>query len=177
MPSVPIIRTAWGQTRPDTMGVKVENEAVVSLITTPVTVDGSPGTWRVDRQDRPGRQAITQASAPGLRGLTFSHTVSSPNPNVSIEHLLHPFRGIAEKGKRVQFIGGGWLVTGTWWWIENLDFKETMKARDNRTSRMTLTWTCVEANRVSAVALTKTGVKAGTVRRAGTVTRVPAGGR
>ena len=170
MPTVPIIRTAWGVTRPATMGVKVENEPVVSLITTPVTIKGTPGSWKIDTTDRPGRQSLTQATAPGLRTLAFEHTVSSHNPNVSIEHLIHPFRAIAEKGKRVQFIGGGMLPTGTWWWINSFDFEEVMKARDNRTSRMKLTWSCIEANTVSAVVLSKTGVKKGTV------TRVPAGG-
>lgn len=170
MPTVPIIRTAFGNTRPNTMGVKVENKPVISLITTPVTITGTPGVWTISNTERPGRQPITQASAPGLRTLNFEHTVSALNPYNSIEHLIHPFRAVAESGKRVQFLGGGMLPTGTWFWITSLEFGEVMKARDNRTSRMTLTWACEEANQVSAVRLTKTGVKPGTV------TRIPAGG-
>lgn len=170
MPSVPIVRTAFGNTRPHTMGVKVENKPVVSLITTPVTVRGTPGNWSINKTDRPGRQPITSAAAPGLRTLNFEHTVSALNPYNSIEHLIHPFRALAETGKRVQFIGGGMLPSGTWFWITSLEFGEVMKAADNRTSRMTLTWACEEANLVSAVALSKTGVKPGTV------TRIPVGG-
>lgn len=170
MPSVPIIRTDFGKTRQHTMGVKVENQPVVSLISTPVTIKGTPGSWTVNKTDRPGRQPITSLSAPGLRTVNFEHTVSSRNPNLSIEHLIHPFRAVAESGKRVQFIGGGMLPSGTWFWITSLQFGEVMKAKDNRTSRMTLTWSCEEANLVSAVALSKSGVKPGTV------TRMPAPG-
>lgn len=176
MPTVPIVRTAWGQTRAHTMGVKVENQPVISLITTPVTVRGEAGAWKVSETERPGRQPITQTSAPGLRTGTFEHTISALNPYHSIEHLLQPLRRVAESGKRVQFIGGGWLITGTPWFVRSLAIAEVEKARDNRTSRATLTWTCVEANLVSAVELSKTGVKKGTVTRAGTVTRIPAGG-
>lgn len=163
MPSVPIIRTAWGQTRPNTMGLKVEGMAVVSFITTPPAMKGSPGTWIISETERPGRQAITQASAPGLRTLSFEHKISALNPNTSIENLLHPFRAAAERGKKVQFIGGGWLPSGTQWWIRSLDITEDMKGNNNETSRATLNWDCVEATTVSAVELTKTGVKPGTV--------------
>lgn len=172
MPSVPIVRTAWGNTRENTMGIKVEGQPVISLITTPPQIKGTPGTWIITETERPGRQPITMASAPGLRTLTFEHKVQSPNPNVSIENLLHPFRAAAESGKTVQFIGGGWLPSGTKWWIRSLDFSEDMKASNNQTSRMTLNWECVEANLVRAVELTKTGVKPGNVinaTRSGTV--------
>lgn len=170
MPTVPIVRTAWGVTRKNTMGLKVENEPVISLITTPPAITGTPGVWSISETPRPGMAPITQVSAPGLRTMRMEHKVGSLNPNLSIEHLLAPFRTAAEKGKRVQFIGGGWLVTGKWWLIESMDIAEDLKAADNRTSRATLTWVCKEANTVSAVELTKTGVKRGTV------TRVPAGG-
>lgn len=169
MPTVPIVRLAHGRSRPNTMGVKVENKPVVSLVTTPITITGTPGVWSINKTERPGRQPITSPAAPGLRTVAFEHTVSSMNPYHSIEHLIHPFRALAETGKRVQFIGGGMLPTGTWFWILSLEFSEVMKARDNRTSRMNLKWKCEEANLVSSVALSKTGVKPGTV------TRIPAG--
>lgn len=170
MPVVPIITSTFGTFRPYTMAVKVENKPPVSLVTSPVVITGTPGVWTISTTERPGRQPITSAAAPGLRTLSFEHTVSSVNPYNSVEHLIHPLRAVAESGKRVQFLGGGMLPSGTWFWITSLQFGETMKARDNRTSRVTLTWTCEEANLVSAVKLTKTDVKPGVV------TRIPAGG-
>lgn len=174
MPQVPIVHTAWGPTRENTMGMKVEGEPIVSFITTPPQMTGSPGTWNISETERPGRQAVTQASSPGLRTLSFEHKIASHNPYESIEHFLLPFRAAAEKGKRVQFIGGGWLPSGTQWWIRSLNIAEDLKAANNQTSRATLTWECVEANRVTAVELTKTGVRTGrvTVIRPGTVTIV-----
>jgi hypothetical protein len=170
MATVPVVRTAFGNTRPYTMGVKVENEPVVSLISTPVTVSGTPGLWNITQTERPGRQPVTMASAPGLRTAVFEHTINARNPYESIEHFLHPLRAVAEKGKRMQFYNGGMLVSGTWFFIQSLEFGEVMKARDNRASRCAITWTLTEANLVSAVTLTKAGVKPGTV------TRVPVGG-
>lgn len=178
MPVVRISRPASGPNRTNVMGIKVENEPMISLVTTPVTIKGTPGVWTISETDRPGRQPITQAAAPGLEGVTFEHQIASLNPYVSIEHLLIPIRSAAKKGKRVQFFNGGMLSSGTWWWIKSLDIQEDMKAADNRTSRATLAWSCIEANRVLGVELTKSGVKPGTVtvvRPGGTF--IPAAGR
>lgn len=163
MPVARVVHTISGYPDQNVMGVKVDGEPVVTLVSSPMTVSGSPGVWTVGETDRPGRQPITQASAPGLRSATFEHNVSSLNPYTSVEPLLHPLRGVAERGKRVQFFNGGWLVGGTWWWVQSLNIVETEKARNNQTSRATLTWTLTEANRVSAVALTKNGIKPGGV--------------
>lgn len=163
MPAVPIILTSWGPTRADVMGVQVDGEPVVSMVTTPPRVHGTPGTWGLTVQDRPGMQALTMPTAPGLRTASFDHWVQHPDPNGDVEALLHPFRGIAEKGRRVQFLGGGWLLSGTWWWVENLSVEELEKGRGGVTSRAKLVWSLKEANLVDAVTLTRTGVKKGVV--------------
>lgn len=163
MPVVNIARPASSRVVAGVMGVKVENEPLISFVTSPVTIKGSPGVWKISETDRPGRKPITQASAPGLEVVQFEHQIASLNPYVSIEHLIIPIRAAAKKGKRVQFLNGGMLSSGTWWWIKSLDIAEDMKAADNRTSRATLSWDCVEANGVTGIELTKTGVKPGTV--------------
>ena len=170
MPVVPVVQAAWGPTRSDVMGVKVEGEPVVTMVTTPPQMRATPGVWVISESNRPGRQAVTQATNPGLRTLSFDHWVRDPNPWGNIENLLHPLRGLAEKGKRLEFVGNcGMLAAGTWWWLESLDIEEEEKGRLGVVSRARLTWSLKEANRVSAVRLTRTGVKKGTVTYGGVV--------
>lgn len=161
MPSVPIVRPAAAVIRPNTMTIKVDGETAISLITSPVKITGTAGTWKVSETERPGRQPITQASAPGLRTVQFSHQIAALNPYMTVEHLVQPLRRAAERKLRVQFFNGGMLSSGIWWWVRSLEIAEDEKGAANQTSRATLTWDCVEANRVSAVELTKTGVKPG----------------
>lgn len=159
MPAVPIVRTGWGKTQHDTLGVKVENEPMVSLITTPRGVTGTPGTWSNTETARPGLQPVSQPSAPGLRTAQFEHKIYSPNPYQSVEPLIQPLRAVAERGKRVQFYNGGMLLDGTRWLIRDVTITEDEKGRGNVTSRATISWDLVEANTVKAVELTKAKVK------------------
>jgi len=158
MPTVPILRTTWGTTRNDVMGLTVDGEPTISMITTPPNVNGTRGVWKIDSQDRPGDLTLTMASAPGSRTASFDHWIQDPNPWGNVEALLIPIETAAGKGKRVRFVNGGHILEGKWWWVTNLDIEELEKGRGGFTSRAKLSWQLTEATLVDAVKLTKTGV-------------------
>lgn len=159
MPEVTVARTPWGKGLANTMAVTVEGGATVSLVSSPPTVEFTAAAWTVTETERPGRKMISTAAAPGLRTLHLEHRVAAPNPNQSVESFIAALRDVAEKGARVQFVGGDAWSLGSWWWVRSLEVREDLKTSEHKTSRATLVWECVESSLVSRVVLGKGKVK------------------
>lgn len=160
----PIVRAADGtQTTPYTMAVKPEGGDIVSLISSPPSMTHDGGVWSVAETARPGRAPLAHASAPGLRRLSFEHTIASRTPNISVENEIKDLRSVAHSGKRVQFYGAGGLASGVWWLVTGFTVTEVTVTEHNFASHATIRWECIEAKTVSAVEMSKTGIKKGTL--------------
>ena len=116
------------------------------------TLHSSPATFehgevaRFGAIDREGLKPITRMTGPGLRTLSFTHTVASRDYQRSIEHVLTPLTRLARGGRRVRFVGGSAeYEQGVWWNIKALPVKVTQRALDNRISRAELSWELEEA--------------------------------
>jgi len=116
------------------------------------TLHSSPATFehgevaRFGAIDREGLKPITRMTGPGLRTLSFTHTVASRDYQRSIEHVLTPLTRLARGGRRVRFVGGSAeYEQGVWWNIKALPVKVVQRALDNRISRAELSWELEEA--------------------------------
>lgn len=96
--------------------------------------------------EREGRRALTRATGPGLRTLSFTHTVGSMNWKVDIEQVAKRFTKMAADGERVRFSGGSSAFEAPcWWMIEECSVSVIQRATNNHPSRLELSWQLVEA--------------------------------
>jgi hypothetical protein len=94
---------------------------------------------------REGKKALTRQVSPGLRQLSFTHTVASLDYQQSIEPIVQRFTDIAARGVRVRFTGGsGPFEQPCWWLIKDLSVNVTQRALDNTASFTTIAWTLEE---------------------------------
>jgi nucleoid-associated protein YgaU len=101
--------------------------------------------------DREGIKPITRVVGAGLRTLSFSHTIGSLDYQESIEHAVAPLTRLARDGVKVRFVGGSTeYEQGVWWNIKSLPVSAAQRAKDNRASRVTLSWSLEEAVDVAA---------------------------
>ncbi len=95
--------------------------------------------------EREGKKAITRLVSPGLKQLSFTQTVASPDYQESIEPVVQRFANFGSKGMRVRFTGGsGAFEQHCWWLIKDLAVNVTQRARNNEPSRTTISWTLEE---------------------------------
>lgn len=96
--------------------------------------------------DREGLKPITRRTGPGLKTLSFAHTIANRDYQRSIEHVISPLMRLGRDGERVRFVGGSTdYEQGVWWNIKDLKISVEQRALDNRISRAVLSWSLEEA--------------------------------
>ncbi|WP_102158769.1 LysM peptidoglycan-binding domain-containing protein [Zhihengliuella halotolerans] len=109
-------------------------------------------TAKVGRVERPGLKPITRVTGPGAREVSFTQTVASLDWQKDIESELDWLRKCARRGYKVAFSGLSGMESGTWWLIEKQDIEIIQRARNNKPSRASVSWSLVEAVDVSVTA-------------------------
>ena len=95
--------------------------------------------------DREGLKPLTRNLGAGLKTLSFSHTIASLDYQQSIEHFITPLMRLARDGKKIRIVGGSTeFEQGVWWNIKALPLSGVQRAKDNRISRATLSWSLEE---------------------------------
>jgi len=132
-----------------TMSVRTTDGRHYSLHSAPSKFDYSE-IARFGQIEREGMKSITRMTGPGLRTMSFTHTIANRDYQRSIEHVISPLVRLGRDGERVRFVRGSTdYEQGTWWNIKDLQVKVIQRALDNRISRAELSWSLEEAVNVS----------------------------
>ena len=135
---------------PQTMAVTTADGKRYSLYSSPSKFDHGE-VARFGQIDREGLKPITRNVGAGLRTLAFTHTIASLDYRRSIEHIVAPLTRLGREGAKVRFVGGSpEYEQGVWWNIKALPVSVAQRAKDNRASRVTLSWSLEEAVDVTA---------------------------
>lgn len=101
--------------------------------------------------EREGLKAISRHMGASLKTLSFTHTIASLDYQQSIEHYIEPLTYLAAHGIKVRFVGGSaQFEQGVWWVIKSLPVTVQQRAKDNRISRASLSWSLEEYVDVTA---------------------------
>ena len=134
----------------NTMKFTTDDGFTGSMHTTPTgfTYKDIPNFGQVERE---GKKAITRMVSPGLRQLSFAHTVAALDYQASIQAVAQRFTNTAARGTKVRFTGGsGPFEQPCWWFIKDLSVTTVQRARNNEPSRVEISWQLEEAVDVTA---------------------------
>lgn len=127
-------------TRSNTMTLITGGGARLSMRSTPTNFEYSE-VPRFGQIEREGAKTLTRQVAPGLRTLSFTHTVASLDRAASIEATINKFRIIARDGHRVRFTGGSVsFEEGRWYVIKNLAVTAVQRGYNQNVSHASLEW-------------------------------------
>ena len=130
---------------PQTMAVTTEDGRRYTLYSSPSQLEYDE-VARFGTVEAEGLKPLHRKTGFESKTLSFAHTIASLDYQKSIEHMVMPLLKLARDGKRVRFVGGSVeLETNTWWWIKSLPVSVEQRAKDNRASRVRLSWSLVEA--------------------------------
>ncbi len=140
------------------------NGVVTSLGMGPeqATVTGS--AWQYTQQPLQGLKALTYKNAPGVKGLTFSHTISTNTlkPSTYVDQRIAQYQALADAGVRVRLISTSAAETAGWWFISDLSIAITSRDENQRAQTATITWTLIEATPSAVPKLGRTAPQSAT---------------
>ncbi|QGZ17122.1 endolysin [Arthrobacter phage DrYang] len=136
-----------------TMRVITDNGFQGSMNSTP-TVFQYSDVANYGQVEREGKKAISRLVSPGLRKLSFTHTVASLDYTQTVEPIVQRFTNLSAAGVRVRFPNGsGPFEQPCWWVIKALDVNVIRRAADNSISHAQLSWSLEEYVDVAANAI------------------------
>jgi LysM repeat protein len=106
------------------------------------TLSGNAYTYTT--QPLQGLKALTFPNSPGVRGLSFSHTVAGGSGFVRA--VLASLRSLAGSARRVRFVNLSKLETAGWWHVTDLTITVVQRDPSQEAVQASLAWTLTEAN-------------------------------
>lgn len=130
---------------PQTMAVTTEDGKRYTLYSSPSQFE-HVSVARFGSVDREGIKPLIRNIGASASTLSFAHTIAALDYQESIEHVVAPLVKLGREGAKVRFVGGSAeFEQNTWWFIKSLPVSVEQRARDNRASRVRLSWSLEEA--------------------------------
>jgi len=96
--------------------------------------------------DREGKTTITRQLNPGLRELSFKHTVANLSFERNVQTPIWALQKLIRSGQKVRFVGGSsFFSNGVWYHVVGFKIEAQQLSGHNQISRAVLHWTLRQA--------------------------------